>query len=70
MEVAEKIRRAFDDGRDRTDEWPPHTYLNYANGKESAEKIYGHDTWRLKKLRRLKEEWDPENRFRFYAPIV
>jgi hypothetical protein len=45
-------------------------YVNYAAGFESQEALYGYDEWRLQKLRRLKREYDPENRFRFYAPIT
>ncbi|OLN87860.1 6-hydroxy-D-nicotine oxidase 1 [Colletotrichum chlorophyti] len=45
-------------------------YVNYAHGKESLEAVYGWDEWRLEKLKRLKEKWDPENRMRFYNPIV
>ena len=44
--------------------------VNYANGDETLEEMYGHEGWRLEKLRRLKKEWDPENRFGFYAPIL
>lgn len=45
------------------------TYVNYAHGDESLESIYGFDSWRLEKLRRLKKEYDPEGKFNFYAPI-
>jgi hypothetical protein len=45
------------------------TYVNYAYGDESLEELYGFDAWRLEKLRKLKGLYDPENRFRFYAPI-
>lgn len=45
------------------------TYVNYAHGDEPLESIYGYDTWRLAKLRRLKKEYDPEGRFNFYSPI-
>ena len=31
--------------------------------------MYGYDA-RLTKLAKLKNEWDPENRFGFYNPIV
>ncbi|KAA8634855.1 hypothetical protein SMACR_09677 [Sordaria macrospora] len=48
----------------------PSTYVNYANGGESLESIYGYESWRLKKLRGLKAKYDPFNRFRFYNPIV
>ncbi|KAK3901903.1 6-hydroxy-D-nicotine oxidase [Staphylotrichum tortipilum] len=46
------------------------TYVNYAFGDESLEAMYGYEPWRLEKLRGLKRKYDPENRFRFYAPIV
>jgi hypothetical protein len=44
-------------------------YVNYARGDESMEDMYGYEPWRLEKLRRLKEEFDPHGRFNFYAPI-
>ena len=46
-----------------------HAYINYAHGHESLEEVYGHEKWRLEKLKGLKKKWDPENRFRFYSPI-
>lgn len=45
-------------------------YLNYANGDESTEAIYGYESWRLERLRGLKRKYDPQNRFRFYNPII
>ncbi len=45
-------------------------YVNYANGDESLEEVYGWEEWRLEKLRKLKARWDPENRMRYYVPIV
>ncbi|KAF5630321.1 oxidoreductase [Fusarium sp. NRRL 52700] len=45
-------------------------YVNYAHGFESLEEMYGHEPWRIEKLKALKKKWDPENRMRFYAPIV
>lgn len=47
-----------------------HTYVNYAHGDESLEAVYGYEAWRLQRLRRLKAEYDPENKFGYYAPIV
>jgi hypothetical protein len=44
-------------------------YVNYARGDEKLEEIYGHEHWRLKKLKKLKAEYDPFGRFNFYAPI-
>ncbi|KAI1811313.1 hypothetical protein GGS20DRAFT_563641 [Poronia punctata] len=46
------------------------TYVNYANGTESLESIYGYDSWRLERLTALKEAYDPLNKFRYYNPIV
>lgn len=44
-------------------------YVNYAVGSETQQELYGHEKWRLKELRKLKQEWDPENRFGWYLPI-
>ncbi|KAF5968611.1 6-hydroxy-D-nicotine oxidase [Fusarium bulbicola] len=50
----------------------PATYINYASGNEyeSLKSIYGYESWRLARLRKLKAKYDPHNRFRFYVPIV
>jgi hypothetical protein len=45
-------------------------YVNYADGDESLQEVYGWEDWRLEKLRKLKAQWDPENRMRYYVPIV
>jgi hypothetical protein len=59
------------------DEWragqphrPFNAYVNYANGLETLEERYGHEAWRLERLRTLKARYDPDNRFRFFNPIV
>jgi hypothetical protein len=44
-------------------------YVNYAHGDESLESLYGFEKWRLEKLRSLKRQYDPEQRYSFYAPI-
>ena len=44
-------------------------YVNYANGDESQESVYGYEEWRLRRLRALKRVYDPEGRFNFYEPI-
>ncbi|KAL8672821.1 MAG: hypothetical protein Q9168_002732 [Polycauliona sp. 1 TL-2023] len=49
---------------------PVNAYVNYANGYEPVEQWYGHEAWRLERLRGLKAKYDPHNRFRYYNPIV
>lgn len=43
-------------------------YVNYAHGTETQQELYGHG-WRLRRLQKLKEKWDPEQRFDWYNPI-
>lgn len=45
-------------------------YVNYAHGDEDPHDVYGWEDWRLQKLRALKAQWDPENKMRYYVPIV
>jgi hypothetical protein len=49
-------------------------YVNYGNTTSSSEDpleaLYGYEPWRLEKLRRLKQIYDPENIFRWYQPII
>lgn len=47
-----------------------HTYVNYAFGKETKKNWYGYESWRQQKLSTLKKKYDPNNKFRFYAPIA
>ncbi|KAM0447700.1 hypothetical protein ACHAO4_008841 [Trichoderma viride] len=47
----------------------PTTYINYAVGNEPLESIYGYDG-QLPKLRALKAKYDPQNKFRWYNPVV
>lgn len=49
---------------------PEVNYVNYANGSESLQSIYGYEPWRLERLTALKAAYDPQNKFRFYNPIV
>ncbi|KAK8111392.1 uncharacterized protein PG998_007849 [Apiospora kogelbergensis] len=47
-----------------------HTYVNYGLGLETLENYYGHEEWRLERLRALKAKYDPDRKFSFYAPIA
>ncbi|KAG8526290.1 uncharacterized protein KY384_000283 [Bacidia gigantensis] len=49
---------------------PLNTYVNYASSDETPEMLYGHEPWRLKRLRALKRKYDPNGRFNFYNPII
>lgn len=62
------IKKILVDGA--KDDGGTHAYVNYANGGETAEEWYGKEPWRLERLRNLKKVYDPQNRFRYYAPIV
>ncbi|KAK3325116.1 hypothetical protein B0H66DRAFT_110470 [Apodospora peruviana] len=53
----------------RNSKTPPHAYVNYAFGGEPLPEVYGRDGARLARLKRLKAEYDPHNRFGFYVPI-
>ncbi|KAI2624769.1 putative FAD-dependent oxygenase [Xylaria nigripes] len=46
-----------------------HVYVNYANGDEEPQNWFGYEQWRQDRLKELKEKYDPEGRFSFYAPI-
>ncbi|KAK0615698.1 hypothetical protein B0T17DRAFT_538844 [Bombardia bombarda] len=67
LEWAGKTRDLFNEGQPGR---LPSTYINYGLGDESLESIYGYEPWRLEKLRGLKHKYDPENRFRYYVPII
>ena len=44
-------------------------YVNYVSEGETLQEIYGHEEWRVEKLRGLKRKWDPKGRFGYFAPI-
>ncbi|PQE31559.1 hypothetical protein CJF32_00009371 [Rutstroemia sp. NJR-2017a WRK4] len=66
-EFGEQLRKYLLNGS----EDPEHlrAYVNYADGSESLNAVYGWEGWRLEKLREIKAKWDPENRMRYYVPI-
>ena len=48
----------------------PTAYVNYAAGYESLEMRYGSEPWRLERLRTLKGQYDPNNVFAWYNPVI
>ena len=66
-EWATEVRAQWNDGQPGR---PIDAYVNYANGFEPVEQWYGHEAWRLDRLRGLKAKYDPFNRFRYYNPII
>lgn len=62
-----QLREILRDGSGRAE---LHSYVNYAFGDETPAEWYGAENWRQKKLKALKEKYDPEGKFSFYAPIV
>lgn len=44
-------------------------YLNYAAGDETAEQLYGYESWRLERLRALKKKYDPNGKLVFFNPF-
>ncbi|OTA64767.1 FAD-binding domain-containing protein [Hypoxylon sp. EC38] len=66
-EWAKEVRDQWNEGQPGR---PINAYVNYANGFEPLEQMYGHEAWRLERLRDLKAKYDPFNRFRYYNPIV
>ncbi|KAI1279856.1 FAD binding domain-containing protein [Xylaria sp. FL0933] len=46
-------------------------YVNYGHGsKDAPEALYGYESWRLARLRKLKRELDPEGWFNGYQPLL
>ncbi|KAK8855729.1 FAD-dependent oxygenase [Apiospora arundinis] len=65
-EAGLKMRQTLFEGGGSPDLY---TYVNYGLGLETLENYYGHEEWRLARLRTLKAKYDPGRRFSFYAPI-
>ncbi|KAL2016663.1 hypothetical protein VTK56DRAFT_3207 [Thermocarpiscus australiensis] len=67
-DFGKELRQCLLDGSD--DLAHLHAYVNYADGDEPLPAVYGWEEWRLEKLRKLKAQWDPENKMRYYVPFV
>ncbi|KFY07455.1 hypothetical protein V492_07117 [Pseudogymnoascus sp. VKM F-4246] len=67
QEWAAEVRDQWNNGQPGRSQ---NVYVNYSNGSEPIENIYGHELWRLERLRTLKRRYDPYNSFRFFNPIM
>ncbi|KAI1393510.1 uncharacterized protein F4822DRAFT_423980 [Hypoxylon trugodes] len=67
LQWAADLRTLWNDGQPDVQ---PSNYVNYATGLESLPSIYGYEEWRLQKLLDLKKNYDPQNRFRYYNPLI
>ncbi|TGJ83285.1 hypothetical protein E0Z10_g5504 [Xylaria hypoxylon] len=47
-----------------------HSYVNYAFGDETPQNWYGYEQHRQQRLLRLKNKYDPDRKFSFYAPVA
>jgi hypothetical protein len=61
------LRQILHDGTGRPE---LHTYVNYAFGDETPKNWYGYGHHRQKRLLGLKNRYDPDRKFSFYAPIA
>ncbi|UPK95421.1 hypothetical protein LCI18_006356 [Fusarium solani-melongenae] len=64
--IGAKVRGLLHKG---TGERDMSVYIGYARGTEAARQVYGNDGARLRKLKGLKQKYDPHGRFNFYARI-
>ncbi|KAI8931400.1 hypothetical protein NX059_011730 [Plenodomus lindquistii] len=64
---ANEVRDQWNGGQPQR---PVNAYVNYANGMETLEERYGHEKWRIQRLKGLKKKYDPRNNFRYFNPIV
>ncbi|RYP03157.1 hypothetical protein DL764_005339 [Monosporascus ibericus] len=66
-DLGENLRQFLHEGSGRKE---LHTYVNYAFGLETQRNWYGHEQWRQERLLKLKDKYDPQRKFSFYAPIA
>ncbi|KAI1444622.1 FAD binding domain protein [Annulohypoxylon stygium] len=67
VELGENLRRILHEATGREE---MHTYVNYAYGEETKQNMYGYEQWRQDRLLELKNKYDPQRKFSFYAPIA
>ncbi|KAI5924944.1 FAD binding domain protein [Camillea tinctor] len=66
-DLGNELRRILHEATGRAE---MHTYVNYAFGDETTKNWYGYEDWRQERLLELKNKYDPERKFSFYAPIA
>ncbi|KAM0332090.1 hypothetical protein ACHAQA_002361 [Verticillium albo-atrum] len=66
-DLGNQLRQIIQDGTGREE---LHTYVNYAFGNEEPKNWYGSEGWRQERLQALKDKYDPQGKFSFYAPIA
>lgn len=66
-QLGNQLREIIREGSGREE---VHAYVNYAYGDETPQQWYGYEQWRQDRLRALKEKYDPEGKFSFYAPVA
>jgi hypothetical protein len=67
LNLGNQIRQILYEGSGETS---LNTYVNYAYGDETPAAWYGSAAWRQERLHTLKEDFDPQSQFSFYAPIA
>lgn len=48
----------------------PHTYVNYSPWSSPLQEVFGRDPGRVERLKALKKQWDPKNKFGYYSGIA
>ncbi|KAL2128641.1 hypothetical protein VTI74DRAFT_8914 [Chaetomium olivicolor] len=66
-QLGNQLRQILHAGSGRTQ---MHTYVNYGYGDETTQQWYGFEQWRQDRLKALKQKYDPNGRFSFYAPVA
>ncbi|RWA09270.1 hypothetical protein EKO27_g5840 [Xylaria grammica] len=66
-DFGKRLRQIIYEGTGRSE---LHSYVNYAFGDETPQNWYGYERQRQQRLLGLKNNYDPDRKFSFYAPIA
>ncbi|GAW23817.1 hypothetical protein ANO14919_133940 [Xylariales sp. No.14919] len=66
-DFGKRLRQIIYEGTGRSE---LHSYVNYAFGDETPQNWYGYERQRQQRLLGLKNKYDPDRKFSFYAPIA